>query len=113
MTLLQKQKQFTANVVRLIQFIYSEDCMVTFAEAYRTPEQAELNAKDGKGIQNSLHCKRLAIDLNLFNSYDEYLSKKSDYEKFGTYWKSLDPANRWGGDFVHLVDSNHFEMQDL
>ena len=104
---------FTKNVSLLIDYINNSHFTVTFGECYRTPEQAALNAKNGKGITDSLHCKRLAIDLNLFALDGRYLTDKSDYERFGTYWKSLNPANRWGGDFVHLVDSNHFEMQDL
>jgi len=116
MTLQQRQATFAFNVALLINHIFESNHSVTFSEAYRTPEQAALNAKSGKGIRNSLHCKRLAIDLNLFNSGRKYLIKKSDYEPFGIYWKSLNPANRWGGDFIKLGgkidDSNHFEMQD-
>jgi hypothetical protein len=113
MTLQQKQVFFTANVALLIDHILENKYSVTFGEAFRTPEQAEIYAKSGKGIKDSLHCKRLAIDLNLFDSNGKYLTNKKDYEQFGAYWKSLNPANRWGGDFPKLVDCVHFEMQDL
>lgn len=113
MTLQQKQATFAKNVANLIDYIFANKHSVTFADAYRSPEQAALNAKSGKGIANSLHCKRLAIDLNLFDNAGKYLTDKSDWEKFGVYWESLHPANRWGGDFKTLVDCVHFEMQDL
>lgn len=113
MTLRQKQSLFAKNVAILINHIYDMGYEVTFADAYRSPEAAAFYAKSGKGIANSLHCKRLAIDLNLFNSDGKYLLDKKDYEPFGLYWKSLNPANKWGGDFKTLVDCVHFEMQDL
>lgn len=113
MNLQQKQSIFAKNVASLIDYIFANKYSVTFGDAFRSPEQAALNAKAGKGVINSLHCKRLAIDLNLFNVDGKYLQDKKDYEPFGLYWKSLNPANRWGGDFKTLVDSNHFEMQDI
>jgi len=113
MTLQQKQAIFAKNVAILINHVYDMDYSVTFAEAYRTPEQAAIYAKEGKGIAHSLHTERLAIDLNLFDPNGKYVEDKSEWEKFGTYWKSLHEHNRWGGDFVHLVDSNHVEMQNL
>ena len=113
MTLRQKQSLFAKNVATLLDYIYNNQHEVTFGECWRTSEQAVLYAKSGKGVINSLHCKRLAIDLNLFNLDGKYLTDKSDYEPFGVYWESLNPANRWGGNFKTLVDSGHFEMQDL
>ncbi len=112
MTLHEKQAIFSKNVAALIDYIYANEHTISFGEAFRTPQQAEIYAKEGKGIADSLHIKRLAIDLNLFNIKGQLLSEKSDFEPFGNYWKSLHPLNRWGGDFSHLVDSNHFEMQD-
>lgn len=113
MELHNRQITFTKNTAALILFIYSKSYACTFGDAFRSPEQAALNAACGKGIKNSLHCQRLAVDLNLFNSDGKYLVEKADYKQFGDFWKSLSPHNRWGGDFIHLVDSNHFEMQDV
>jgi len=112
MLLHDRQVAFTKNVGLLIAFIYSKNCSATFGDAFRSPEQAAINAASGKGIAHSLHCERLAIDLNLFNAAGTYVTDKPSYQPFGDYWKSLSPHNRWGGDFVHLVDSNHFEMQE-
>ncbi len=108
----RNQAIFTKNIASLIDYVYSCGHSLTFGDAYRSPEQAAIYAKQGKGIADSLHCSRLAVDFNLFKD-GVYLIDKSSYEPFGKYWKSLNPANRWGGDFSKLVDSNHFEMQDL
>lgn len=111
MKLLMEQTIFAQNVGKLIDFIYSNDHSCTLGDAYRTPEQAALYAKQGKGIVNSLHCKRLAIDLNIFNSAQEYLTQSDDYRTFGEYWESLHHQNRWGGKFTK-ADGNHFQMNE-
>lgn len=106
----EKQRMFVWNVHCLIEWAYQQDYELTFGEAFRTAEQAALNAKAGLGIVNSLHMRRLAIDLNLFRG-DEWLQKTSDHQPLGTYWKSLHSLNRWGGDFVRQ-DGNHYSMED-
>ncbi|MBG5987156.1 M15 family peptidase, partial [Proteus vulgaris] len=65
MTLGEKQRKFTRMIADLIIFAYDNGYELTFSEAYRTPEQAKLNAKSGTGIKNSLHTQRLAVDFNL------------------------------------------------
>lgn len=119
MTLSERQMFFARNVARLILFITESNYGCTFGEAYRTPEQAELNAKKGIGIKNSLHCKRLAIDINLFKE-GVYLTSGEHYKQFGEYWASLHPANRYGGDWDKdgisgepgETDFNHFEAKE-
>jgi len=112
MKLQEKQSIFAKNVGLLLQRIFESPYTCTFGDAFRSPEQAALNAKKGIGIKDSLHCKRLAIDLNLFDHDGKYLTSGPAYEIFGEYWKSLHPLNRWGGDFKSIKDLNHFEMQD-
>lgn len=109
MNLSEHQAKFAYDVSNLIRYIFTRGYSVTLGEAYRTPEQAELYAKQGIGIKNSLHCKRLAIDLNLFDSNGQYLPNTKDHEMFGRYWESLDPMNRWGGRFTPKQDGNHYE----
>lgn len=108
MTLGDKQRVFTRNVGRLIEWAYLNGFEITLAEAYRTPEQAQANAANGSGIANSLHCKRLAIDLNLFKD-GVYLTKTSDHKRLGAYWESLDESNCWGGSWGE--DGNHYSME--
>jgi hypothetical protein len=109
MTLGQKQRLFTRLVGDLIRFAYDTGFELTFGEAYRTPEQAALNAKSGKGIANSLHGMRLAVDLNLFK-HGQFLTDSEAHRPLGDYWKSLHPDCCWGGDFSK-PDGNHYSMQ--
>ena len=104
MTLGQKQRQFTRMVAELIVWAYQNGYEMTFGEAYRTPEQAALNAKSGKGISNSLHGDRLAVDLNLFKD-GVYLSETKHHEPLGQYWESI--GGTWGGRFN---DGNHYSL---
>ena len=112
MQLWERQALFAQNVAQLILYINSHNHKVTFGETFRTPEQALLDAKEGKGIINSLHCKRLAVDLNLFDNAGTYIGNYEVYKPYGDYWKTLHVLNRWGGDFTKLKDGNHFEMQE-
>ena len=109
MSLIQKQGTFSNNVGLLLMYAHSVGYTVTLGEAWRTPEQAALNAKNGTGISNSLHTKRLAIDLNLFHG-DKWLNNREDYVLLAKFWKSLHPLNRWGGDWTK-PDSPHFSME--
>jgi hypothetical protein len=108
-TLSQKQAVFALNVAKLIIYIYEKGFSCSLGEVFRTNAQALIYAKAKKGIQNSLHCKRLAIDINLFSKEGKYFPDTKDYEEFGRYWETLDIKNRWGGAFS---DGNHFQMNE-
>ena len=58
MTLGEMQQNFTQMVAKLIEFAYTSGYGLTFGEAYRTPEQAAL---DAKGI---IHSVRNVDDLD-------------------------------------------------
>jgi hypothetical protein len=107
MTLRQQQSLFVRLIGQLIAHAYSVGYELTFGEAWRTPEQAALNAKAGKGIRNSLHGERLAIDLNLFRD-GKFLAASEDHRPLGEYWESLHPLARWGGRFN---DGNHYSLE--
>lgn len=110
MTLSEAQQKFAKMVGQLLTWIYTRPGLgVTFGDAYRTPAQAQENAADGKGIVNSLHCQRLAVDLNLFKD-GVYQSDTAAYKAMGDYWKTLDPSACWGGDFHTNPDGNHFSF---
>lgn len=108
MTLGEQQRLFAGLVGKLIDFAYASGYELSLGDAYRDPRLAQLNAQEGKGISNSLHTQRLAIDLNLFKD-GQYLAKSEDYKPLGDYWKTLHPLARWGGDFA-LKDGNHFSL---
>jgi hypothetical protein len=106
-TLREKQSLFVRLVSQLIQRATEMGYELTFGETYRTPEQAILNAKAGKGIKNSLHTERLAVDFNLFKD-GRYLAHTEDHMKLGEYWEALHPLCRWGGRFN---DGNHYSLE--
>jgi hypothetical protein len=102
------QEQFAQDAARLIQKAAELGYGVTFGDAYRTPQQAAANAASGAGISNSLHCERLAIDLNLFKN-GVYITDDRGHRELGTWWKTLGPNHRWGGDFPKR-DFNHYSI---
>lgn len=106
MKLSQKQQLFTIMIGKLILWAESKGYGLTFGEAYRTEAQAEQYARDGKGIANSLHCSRLAVDFNLFVN-GVYQDKSEAYTPLGEYWESL--GGSWGGRFAR-ADGNHFSL---
>lgn len=108
-TLSEKQQRFAVLVAKLILWAFEHGYGITFGEAYRTLEQAQLNEKKGSGILNSLHRQRLAVDLNLFAN-GKYQTDPEAYRPLGDYWKSLNLLCRYGGDFKSK-DANHFSME--
>ncbi len=109
MSLSYEQQEFTKHVSLLMVYATSIGIELTFGEAYRTKEQQEIYFNTGKShTRNSNHLRRLAIDFNFFIegklSYDH-----PQLEELGVFWESLDPKNRWGGNFQSFYDSPHFE----
>ncbi len=103
-----EQAKFAQDVAKLIQYIASQGFLVTLDEAYRSPDLAKIYARKGIGITDSLHCKRLAIDLMLHDKDGNYLKDPTAYFPFADYWESLDPKNKNGRNFK-IGDSNHFQ----
>lgn len=108
MTLREQQSDFVRLIGKLIEYAYAMGYELTFGEALRTPEQAAIHASSGRGISNSLHIDRLAIDFNLFKN-GAYLDTSEAHRPLGIYWVSLDARCRWGGDFTR-PDGNHYSM---
>jgi hypothetical protein len=100
------QRQFPPMIAKLVIFSYEAGYQMTFGEAYRTPEQAALNAKSGIGIAHSLHTDRLAIDINLFRN-GVFLTGLEDYRPIGEHWETL--GGTWGGRFSK-PDADHFSI---
>lgn len=107
MKLSEKQQLFAVMIADLIHWAQEHGYRLTFGEAYRMPEQAALNAKTGKGIRNSLHTLRLAVDFNLFIN-GEYQTDTDAYRPLGEYWESI--GGTWGGRFSR-ADGNHFSLE--
>jgi hypothetical protein len=108
MTLHQAQALHVKLVASLIKFAYASGFELTWGEAYRTPEQAAWDAQNHTGIVNSVHCDRLAVDLQLFKD-GAYLTDPEAYKFMADYWVSLDPSCR-AGYFFTTKDANHFSI---
>ena len=106
LSLREKQSLFAQLLYKFLKKVYGLGYEVTLGEAYRTKEQAAWNAEKGIGIKNSLHCLRLAIDLNVFKD-GKYLSKTADLLPLGEVWESMHELATWGGRFG---DGNHFSL---
>lgn len=104
MTLRQAQSKFVRMVADLVVWAYDNGYELTYGEAYRTPEQAALNAAKGIGTKGSLHTQRLAVDFNLFRD-GEFLSSTEAHRPLGEFWESIGGA--WGGRFK---DGNHYSL---
>lgn len=132
MSLRQKQSNFVWMVLDLLQWGKDHGYEFTLAEAFRSDEQAEINAigysgrqrvasliesefpdlsekilNNGKanGIRHSIHQERLAIDLNVFKD-GQWLSQTEQLRELGERWESKGGA--WGGRFR---DGNHFSLE--
>ena len=127
MSLSKKQRTFTKNIGKLIEFAFNNGYEFTFGEVYRTKEQQEIYFKSGRSkTMNSRHLDRLAVDFNIFKN-DLLLFQNPDTREneiaaclvLGDYWLSLDLDNCWGGDWNRnhktidesFKDPYHFEMK--
>ena len=105
-----KQSIFLKNLAKLILWAFDNGFELTGGELQRTAEQHALNVSKGLSkATRSKHMDRLAIDLNLFIN-GEFKTDTQSHKPLGEYWKSLNPNNRWGGDFKGFPDGNHYEM---
>lgn len=113
LTLLEAQQLFAQLVAGLITWGGDRGYEFTLDEAYRPPETAKLYAQQGRGSANSLHCQRLAIDLNAFRG-EVLLTTADDYRPLGLQWCSYHALCRWGGNWTSgstAGDYRHFSME--
>lgn len=109
MSLVNEQAEFMKDLAKLINFCFDQGWVITGGELFRTVEQQQIHIKAGRSkTMNSLHMKRCAVDLNFFKE-GRLVWDKQQLAPIGAYWESLNPKNRWGGNFKSLVDVPHFE----
>lgn len=109
MGMVSEQAAFLLDVGKLVQEATSRGFVVTGGELWRTQEQQEIYVKSGRSkTMASNHLRRLAIDLNFFYA-GEVVGDVKSLAPLGKFWESLNPQNRWGGNFKSLVDAPHFE----
>lgn len=118
MSINREQAIFLQHVAELIRKAPDYGLTLTGGELYRTPEQQALHVKNGRSkTMDSQHLKRMAIDLNFFQEEpDGSLRLVYDGEnvrQLGAFWESLDPANRWGGNWSSFKDAPHFERKSI
>lgn len=133
MTLGQKQRLFSQLIGLFILEAYRRGYQLSFGEARRSDEQAEINAmgpggranlvdfiklkfpvladkiknNTGSGIRFTLHELGLAMDFNLFKD-GQYLSETEDWRELGEWWEQQHSLCRWGGRFN---DGNHLSLE--
>ena len=115
MTLSEAQRLHVRMAGRLLVYLHTQGYEATWGQTLRTQAEADANAAAGVGISKSLHLIGLAMDINLWRN-GVYLTDSVDYQVLGTYWKSLHPLCRWGGDFKDAQgrpkpDGNHFSIE--
>jgi hypothetical protein len=109
MSLSDEQAAFLLDACNLIRYATEQGFKVTGGELFRTAEQQAIYVQTGRSkTLNSNHLKRLAIDLNFFKE-GQIIWDKGILAPLGAYWETLNPKNRWGGNFKSLVDCPHFE----
>ena len=96
--MVDKQNKFAGMIAQLIIFAQQRGYQVTFGDAYRDPAITY-------GHPESLHKKRLAVDLNLFKD-GEYMTGSTGHDVLGKFWTSM--GGSWGGDFA---DFNHYSLK--
>lgn len=109
LTLIERQRLFGRLLPALLQRAAYLGYDVRVGEAYRPPETAELYAKQGRGIVNSLHCDHLAIDIILDKDGVWLKDGPEGYQQLGDFWKMASSLARWGGDFT-TKDYGHFSI---
>lgn len=98
MSLVTRQHDFSMRIARLIIYADSLGYQVTGGDWYR-------DMRCHYGAANSMHRKRLAFDINLFQN-GVYLTDTMDHEPLGLYWERM--GGTWGGRFANK-DGNHYE----
>lgn len=109
-----EQWAFLLDDCKLRLWAQEHGYMLTGGELKRTKEQQALYyGRGASDTMESLHLLSLAQDYNVF------VNGKLTYEKealqpLGDYWESLNPKNRWGGNFRlknGKNDTPHFERR--
>ncbi len=111
-----EQWLFLQDVAKLVNFAKSQGFKLTGGELQRPLELQQIYKERGSSkTLNSLHIKKLAIDLNVFLKVtpDNWAStySKKDVQPLGDFWEALDEKNKWGGNWKTFKDVPHFERK--
>lgn len=109
MSMFDEQDKFLSDVARLIHKAHEMGFKISAGEMWRTPEQQKIYVSTGRSkTMFSKHLDRLAFDLNFLKD-GKLCGDKATLQPLGDWWESLDPKNRWGGNFKSILDCPHFE----
>ncbi|MDD5062762.1 MAG: M15 family metallopeptidase [Candidatus Marinimicrobia bacterium] len=117
MSMVQSQFEFLQDTLKLMDFIMRHGFVITYGEVYRTREQQQIYFNTGRSkTMNSRHLERMALDLNFFLN-GRLVNDPEILAPIGRLWMSLNPKNRWGGDWnrngdvrdENWHDTPHFE----
>lgn len=116
--LADEQAAFLLDFCKLIVYATELGFTVTPGELLRTIEQQRIYVETGRSkTMDSPHIRKLAGDLNFIKDGVLIWDAKL-LEPIGRYWESLNPKNRWGGNFDRdwtrpdkFVDRPHFERR--
>jgi hypothetical protein len=106
--LFQLQTEFARLIPSLLNKAWELGYEVTLGDAYRDPRAfGDMGCKIGYGAANSMHKRKLAIDLNLFKN-DLFQQTTEAHQELGEWWEQQHPMARWGGRFQ---DGNHYSFE--
>jgi peptidoglycan L-alanyl-D-glutamate endopeptidase CwlK len=112
MSLSSEQWAFLKDVAALILWADARGYAITGGELQRTIEQQNIYVKSGASrTMNSMHLKKLAIDLAVFRD-GVLLEGREAIAPLGKFWESLNTKNRWGGSWRGLVESGKSKFVD-
>ena len=94
MGLRNRQSEFAKEFAEFVVWLYEQGYEVTFGEAQRTEEMAEIYLKQGKSKagKDSLHCKKLAFDIFIFKD-GKLIEDKNELSGIGIKWESMSELN--------------------
>lgn len=116
MSLFREQSLFLLDIVALILYATENGYELSLREAGRTVEQQEIYFKTGRSkTMKSNHLRFLAVDFAVKRN-GQLTYDREELRPLGEFWESLNPKNRWGGNFDRdwtkpdsFVDTPHFE----
>jgi len=109
MSLVNEQAAFLLDICKLIPHATSLGFVLTGGELERKIEMQRIYIQSGRSkTMNSMHLKKCALDLNFFKE-GKLIYDIQTLKPIGDYWESLNPKNRWGGNFNSFKDVPHFE----
>lgn len=111
MSQIESQAAFLKDLRKLLDKAEELGYVTTQGEAARTIEQQTIYVQTKRSkTMDSEHLKRRAQDLNFFK--DGKLCSREDIKPLGDFWESLNPMNRWGGNWRGLVDAGKSNFID-